>query len=95
MPEKILLIPNKIGLKNIIRVSKTVKALFSPLKPGAIKLINRGQKIIRINEIKIMTEIKIFKIPLVNCQASFLSLCQNSLKTGIKAAEIAPTIKIL
>ncbi|GAI04455.1 unnamed protein product [marine sediment metagenome] len=36
IPEIILLMPRRIGLKNIIRVSKTADSFLSPINPGTI-----------------------------------------------------------
>ena len=93
--EIILLIPSKIGLKNIMRVRNTASSFFSPENPGAIILINCGAKITK----KIKTIIKQDKNKLKrldrNSKASFLERTRYSLKTGIMAAEIAPIIKTM
>ena len=52
IPEIILLIPKKIGLKNIILVNKTVNSFFSTENPGAIQETRLGAKINKIPQIK-------------------------------------------
>ena len=88
--------PKKIGLKNIIRVKETVKAIFSGEKPGVSHRMIKGVKRQKTAEIKIMERNKIFMIPLIKSQASFSrSLLISPVKTGIKAELKAPKIKRL
>src|SRR4030042_3533635 len=93
--EMILLIPSKMGLKNMIRVSRIVRAFFSPENPGAMMFIRSGVKIIK--KIKIIIKENKNKLKRLerNSKASFRERTRYSLKTGIIAAEMAPIIKIM
>ena len=86
----------KIGLKNIILVSRITCSILSAENPGVTSLISAGVKIIRISEMVTRVRTIALNIPLANRQASFLfSSARREVKTGIKAALKAPNIRRL
>ena len=50
IPLTTLLTPKMMGLKNIIRMSKTVSIFFAAENPGAIKSTNKGAMIIQTKQ---------------------------------------------
>ncbi len=84
----------KQGFKNIILVKETAKSLCSALNPGTIILIIQGVKRARIAQSAISKIKKQFKMTLTKRQPSFSSFLKYSAKTGRKAAESPPMIRM-